>query len=248
MIFHFLLTKPYTLLYASKSKITSRVTAAKSKSELKPILEQSFVYQGQIYVHKMSLQDIDDSESHKNAFYIHVKGEKEPLLVASSSHSEKVEWMQTLAKAIADCEKRKGKEFASVDDQLPSFHILIALVFGVSLETLLSHPTEQGRAVPSVVEKTVTFIENTCRHSFLYFAKFRLALDLEGIFRLSGGALLIEKMKDQLDRGKSIDFDNVKDCHAVAGLLKSWLRELPEPLMTFSLYANWIGAASRHKH
>lgn len=33
------------------------------------------------------------------------------------------------------------------------------------------------------------------------------------------------------------------DPHAVAGALKSYLRELPEPLMTFDLYDDWLRAA-----
>uniref|UniRef100_A0A673FRZ4 Rho-GAP domain-containing protein n=1 Tax=Sinocyclocheilus rhinocerous TaxID=307959 RepID=A0A673FRZ4_9TELE len=34
------------------------------------------------------------------------------------------------------------------------------------------------------------------------------------------------------------------DPHAIAGALKSYLRELPEPLMTFELYDEWIQASN----
>lgn len=34
------------------------------------------------------------------------------------------------------------------------------------------------------------------------------------------------------------------DPHAIAGALKSYLRELPEPLMTFDLYDEWIQASN----
>jgi hypothetical protein len=60
----------------------------------------------------------------------------------------------------------------------------------VPLAELLKHPNEQGRSVPSIVEKIVGFLESH-------------ALESEGIFRLSGGALLIEKMKDLIDRGNN---------------------------------------------
>jgi hypothetical protein len=33
-----------------------------------------------------------------------------------------------------------------------------------------------------------------------------------------------------------VDLHEVKDCHVVACLLKMWLRELPEPLLTYELY------------
>lgn len=34
-----------------------------------------------------------------------------------------------------------------------------------------------------------------------------------------------------------------RDPHVIAGVLKSYLRELPEPLMTYSLYDEWMAAA-----
>ena len=44
--------------------------------------------------------------------------------------------------------------------------------------------------------------------------------------------------------GKPTSFDG-KEVHAVAGLFKLWLRELPEPLMTFDLYPQWIQASRK---
>ena len=35
----------------------------------------------------------------------------------------------------------------------------------------------------------------------------------------------------------------VTDVHCIAGALKQYLRELPEPLMTFALYDEWMAAA-----
>jgi len=35
----------------------------------------------------------------------------------------------------------------------------------------------------------------------------------------------------------------MKDLSAVSGALKSYLRELPEPLMTYQLYDEWIQAS-----
>jgi myosin-9 len=33
--------------------------------------------------------------------------------------------------------------------------------------------------------------------------------------------------------------------HTITGLVKRWLRELPEPLMTFNLYNDFLHAAGR---
>ncbi len=52
----------------------------------------------------------------------------------------------------------------------------------------MGHTSEQGKVVPSVMENIIRVLESNVM--------------VEGIFRLSGGAQLIEKLKDQLDRGK----------------------------------------------
>lgn len=38
-------------------------------------------------------------------------------------------------------------------------------------------------------------------------------------------------------------YDAQEDIHAVAGTLKQYLRELPDPLLTLDLYNDWIAAA-----
>ena len=35
----------------------------------------------------------------------------------------------------------------------------------------------------------------------------------------------------------------IRDPHVIAGALKSYLRDLPEPLMTHALYDEWMAAA-----
>lgn len=115
----------------------------------------------------------------------------------------------------------------------------------------MKNPAEAGRSVPSFAEKAINFIEKNgwCFNLLFFFFKmlnqlsFFEGLEIEGIFRLSGSARDIDKMKDQLDRGKGMELDG-QDCHAIAGLLKLWLREMPEPLLTYDLYDNWIACAS----
>ena len=67
-------------------------------------------------------------------------------------------------------------------------------------------------------------------------------LQAEGIFRLSGRATQIDKLRTQLDQGKKVFFSEDMDVHSVATLFKQWLRELPEPLLTWRLYKDFIGA------
>jgi hypothetical protein len=63
-----------------------------------------------------------------------------------------------------------------------------------------------------------------------------LDLKTEGIFRLSGSANVINEYKRKFDAGEPVDFMKESDCHAVTGIIKLYLRELPEPLLTFDLH------------
>ena len=64
---------------------------------------------------------------------------------------------------------------------------------------------------------------------------------IQGLLRLSGGAAKSRKTKAMLDGGK-LDLGPQDDVHAVAGALKQYLRELPDPLLTFQLYDRWMEA------
>ncbi|WBW71593.1 RhoGAP Rga2 [Schizosaccharomyces osmophilus] len=60
----------------------------------------------------------------------------------------------------------------------------------------------------------------------------------EGIYRLSGSSSAIKGLKEQFDKGVDYDLVNSKevfDVHAVAALLKLYLRELPTNLLDSSL-------------
>ncbi|KAG7270170.1 hypothetical protein CRUP_026171 [Coryphaenoides rupestris] len=66
----------------------------------------------------------------------------------------------------------------------------------------------------------------------------------EGLFRIAAGASKLKKLKAALDCSTSQLEEFYSDPHAVAGALKSYLRELPEPLMTFGLYDSWLQATN----
>ncbi|XP_061783453.1 rho GTPase-activating protein 44-like isoform X1 [Nerophis lumbriciformis] len=66
----------------------------------------------------------------------------------------------------------------------------------------------------------------------------------EGLFRVAPSASKLKKLKASLDCGVLDVQEYSADPHAIAGALKSYLRELPEPLMTFELYNDWIQASN----
>jgi RalA-binding protein 1 len=59
---------------------------------------------------------------------------------------------------------------------------------------------------------------------------------VSGVLRLSGSASEIERYQKRFDEGQDVDFARANvDVHVVAGLLKLFLREMPEPLLSIEL-------------
>lgn len=65
------------------------------------------------------------------------------------------------------------------------------------------------------------------------FVLFYPDVSKEGLFRVSGSKKRQEELKDLLDKEENIDFDNgIFTPHDVASVLKIFLGDLPEPLLT----------------
>lgn len=105
--------------------------------------------------------------------------------------------------------------------------------YGAPLEILMETKREKGRTIPTLIEKACNYIEEH-------------GLDSEGIFRISGEVLETEGFKDTIDQGKEIDFSSATNPHIVASLLKQYLRELPEPIMTWKLYPPFIATVDEY--
>jgi len=69
------------------------------------------------------------------------------------------------------------------------------------------------------------------------------ALSMEGIFRKSGLQTDIEALKYLVDSGAPLNWtggDKRVGPNNIAGLLKLWFREMPEPLLTYGLYDHFM--------
>lgn len=79
------------------------------------------------------------------------------------------------------------------------------------------------------------------RHCVAYLNE-ENALQTEGIFRRSANIQLVKELQQQLNEGVLPAFEPYGEhgCHIAAVLLKSFLRELEEPLLTFLLYDDVI--------
>ncbi|XP_071318955.1 rho GTPase-activating protein SYDE1 [Trachinotus anak] len=100
-----------------------------------------------------------------------------------------------------------------------------ANVFGVELHHLVE---KEGSAapVPLLIQKTVAEIE-------------RRGLKVVGLYRLCGSAAVKKELRDWFERNSSavcLSEDLYPDINVITGILKDYLRELPSPLITRTLY------------
>ncbi|XP_033975028.1 rho GTPase-activating protein 44-like isoform X2 [Trematomus bernacchii] len=100
--------------------------------------------------------------------------------------------------------------------------------YGKSLE---DHLALSGRDIAFPIEACVTML-------------LECGMPEEGLFRIAPSASKLKKLKASLDCGVLDVEEYSADPHAIAGALKSYLRELPEPLMTYELYNDWIQASN----
>jgi hypothetical protein len=67
-------------------------------------------------------------------------------------------------------------------------------------------------------------------------------LDIQGLFRLSGSKEIMENIKKSIDLGEFLAYHGISDENNLTGILKSTLREMHQPLLTFPLYREFISA------
>ncbi|XP_035827251.1 uncharacterized protein LOC101864642 [Aplysia californica] len=106
-------------------------------------------------------------------------------------------------------------------------------MFGVELEAIIARESS-GLNVPLLVHKCVHEVE-------------RRGLDTVGIYRLCGSARRKAMLREAFEsNAQAVDLspDNVSDIHVITGVLKDYLRELPEPLFTNALYQMLLDALS----
>ncbi|CAB1312398.1 unnamed protein product, partial [Coregonus sp. 'balchen'] len=65
----------------------------------------------------------------------------------------------------------------------------------------------------------------------------------EGLFKMPGQTNHVRELQDAFDCGEKPVFDSNTDVHTVASLLKLYLRELPEPVVPFNKYTEFLSTA-----
>ncbi|XP_039507046.1 rho GTPase-activating protein SYDE1 isoform X2 [Pimephales promelas] len=113
-------------------------------------------------------------------------------------------------------------------------------VFGVELRPLVEKEAS-ALGVPLIIQKCVSEIE-------------RRGLRVVGLYRLCGSAAVKKELRDAFEKDSaavSLNDELYPDVNVITGILKDYLRELPSPLITRTLYevvleAMMVRPACRH--
>ncbi|KAL9891320.1 rho GTPase activating protein at 100F isoform 3-T10 [Glossina fuscipes fuscipes] len=118
---------------------------------------------------------------------------------------------------------------------LPSLRAGYPTLFGADLETVVNRESKgaPGTApVPIVLRRCVEEVE-------------RRGLDIIGLYRLCGSATkkrLLREAFERNSRAVELSPEHVPDINVITGVLKDYLRELPEPLFTRCLFQMTVDA------
>ncbi|KAJ7576788.1 hypothetical protein C8J56DRAFT_370482 [Mycena floridula] len=142
----------------------------------------------------------------------------------------------TQAEAAANDRREKAKSRSfwgfgrpNGGEKQPTATYVPRAVFGVPLEESLD--VVQIANLPAIVFRAIQYLEE------------KSADQEEGIYRLSGSSAVIKSLKDRFNMEGDIDLlasDEYWDPHAIAGLLKSFLRELPASILTRELHLRFL--------
>jgi len=104
-------------------------------------------------------------------------------------------------------------------------------IFGVDLDELCER---ENAVIPYFVLDSINFLKETG------------SIDIVGLFRISGNGNVVNEVKQFIDIGDRVDFStfDFNGPHVVTGLLKMFLRQLPDPLITHRFFEQFVAAGN----
>ncbi|XP_065569377.1 rho GTPase-activating protein 100F-like isoform X2 [Artemia franciscana] len=117
--------------------------------------------------------------------------------------------------------------------RVPANRQIHSAIFGADLEgVVVKEASSVG--VPILVQRCIEEVE-------------RRGMDIVGLYRLCGSATKKRILRDAFEKNtRTVDLspDNVPDINVITGVLKEYLRELPDPLIPRCLYQMLVDALS----
>ncbi|NWR51761.1 RHG25 protein, partial [Regulus satrapa] len=155
---------------------------------------------------------------------------QDSCVLMASSQAEMEEWVKSIRRALGSASGgKKGSRDSSCRGSPPALGPAALLaVFGQHLADTMAYEQKFGQhQVPILVQESAEFIREH-------------GVAEEGIFRLPGQDNLVRQLRDAFDAGERPSFSRDTDVHTVASLLKLYLRELPEPVVPWLQYEDFL--------
>lgn len=105
-------------------------------------------------------------------------------------------------------------------------------LFGVEFNQTAKNTLD---GIPFIIKKCTSEIESR-------------ALNVKGIYRVNGAKSRVEKLCQAFENGKDLVELSELYAHDISNVLKLYLRQLPEPLILFRLYTEFIGLAKESQN
>ncbi|KAK8385068.1 hypothetical protein O3P69_012100 [Scylla paramamosain] len=169
------------------------------------------------FLHKREKEEKEERKEEK-------KKEKEERKIDKRKEKEKEKEERRREKE----EKKKVKKEKKKKHDEPDEEELA--VFGVPLsEAVQRCPAHDGIQLPAIVRECIDQIEERGLHC-------------EGIYRLSGVKSKVQHLRHQYNTGEAVRLMD-HEPHVIASLLKQYLRELPEPVLTVDMMPHFEDVA-----
>ncbi|NWI31302.1 RHG25 protein, partial [Sula dactylatra] len=151
---------------------------------------------------------------------------QDTCVLMANSQSEMEEWVKSIRRVLGS-PSGGNMPLAKILGS-SNLSVLFLVVFGQRLAETMAYEQKFGQhQVPILVQKCAEFIREH-------------GMSEEGIFRLPGQDNLVKQLRDAFDAGERPSFDWDTDVHTVASLFKLYLRELPEPVVPWMQYEDFL--------
>ncbi|XP_031147665.1 rho GTPase-activating protein 6 isoform X1 [Sander lucioperca] len=157
--------------------------------------------------------------------------------LSSTSETANESTSPNTPEAAPRARRRGGMSVDSITDLDDNqSRLLEALQLSLPAETLSKKEKHRDKrlSLNPIYRQVPRVVDSCCQHIEKY------GLQTVGIFRVGSSKKRVRQLRDEFDRGIDVQLDEEQSVHDVAALLKEFLRDMPDPLLTKELYTAFI--------
>ncbi|XP_018600139.2 rho GTPase-activating protein 6-like isoform X2 [Scleropages formosus] len=143
---------------------------------------------------------------------------------------------------VAPRARRRGAVSVDSITDLDDNHSRLLEALQLSLPAEAPSKKEKQRdkklSLNPIYRQVPRLVDSCCQHLEKY------GLQTVGIFRVGSSKKRVRQLREEFDRGADVRLDEEHSVHDVAALLKEFLRDMPDPLLTRELYAAFVSTMS----